>query len=206
MRRRSKKTSGFVAVEVLVGLAITAFVLTAAMQLTVRFFRSDTALAAVRLDEDAIRRTHGVLRRSFERFILGSQGELVSPPVAGSATRLDFISAGPEALAAREPLSLSFQIVGERGRADLVIDWRPVTGGPSQRETLFSGARSLSFDYLAPGARAPWVQSWSDTARPPSPVRLTVQGSATPSIELVVAVRPELAALCLAKPMARECQ
>jgi hypothetical protein len=198
--------SGFVGVEALVGLAITALVLTAATQLTLRFFRTDRILSDARSDEDALRRAHAVIRQSVERMIVGLPAQQGGPSLVGTRESLAIVSSGPTALAAAEPVRIRFEARTDGGNATLALDWMAIAGGGAQSDVLLAGAKALTFSYRANGPSAPWTERWDDPDGLPASIRLAVEYPTGVHEEITLPVRADIPARCLVEAEARSCQ
>jgi type II secretory pathway component PulJ len=206
MTSRSKQQAGFIAVEVLVGLAITAFVLTAAMQLTLRLFHSDRTAAALQAEEDGVWRAHSLLRQSLEHLIVLPEKIRAVETLSGTAGSLSILTTGPAALAAREPLHMSFAITHRSDEAELRVSWRLLSRSDDQSDSVLRGARRIAFAYRAKGSGGDWVDEWTNLAELPALVKLTIEGEKLPSTEVVVPVHAGISELCIANPMVEVCQ
>jgi hypothetical protein len=200
-----RRQRGFVAVEVLVGLTVTAFVLTGAITLTSRLFRSERLAVDRAADKDAVWRTHNVIRQSLDGVILLHGANGTQPSISGSKQSFEVWTKGPAALAAQEPMIIRFEVETSGAFSSLVMTWHGGSGGNKGVDVIMGGARTIALAYRARSPGATWSDVWR-APEAPDLIRLTIETATLRPTVLYLPVRASIPPECVAAPTIPACQ
>lgn len=217
--RRGRGRAGFLMVEALATLAISAFILTAlATMLNMALRAADRTAAAVSLVEQTGRAILAVERelRVVARVRFAAQAP--APFVfAGSPDRITFVTHGPSPNGMRRGTAVTWRSFSDRSGSWLTRQEAPLVPGLTSGEALnfgrqelvSTGAQEVRFAYFGPAASGPGevlVDTWTNPQRMPNAIRLSLidPGSRVIVSSVRIPIRVDAEPACVA-PEGRIC-
>jgi general secretion pathway protein J len=206
MRRRT----GFTLVEVMIGLALLAMLMSLAAYGVQMGVRSWTRAETVTADLDDIETVQGWLRRMIVRAVPAyATADPANPSIlfAGEPETLMLVAPQP-ATQGNGPLAVQRLLMGpSRGAPGLFVRWQlnaPQGSPPPARDDLLlDHVAMLRFGYFGPGGPgqpAGWQDRWVNRDRLPDLIRISItrdRKGLRPWPDLIVATRVTSNATCL---------
>jgi hypothetical protein len=197
--------AGFVALEVLISLAIAGVVLTAMMGFTVLLLRSEVAVEQRRLARDGDWRLRSVLRSSLDSLVLLPGKAGVTQSFSGTAATLQILSMGPRALGLNGPSQFTFNAANGLEGLELRMNWKNRATGKTESDLLEDQLNSVSFDYLSGLGGSDWVPDWQEQSTLPAAIRIDLDSRIKGKSSFVMPLRVDIPAACVAVPGADVC-
>lgn len=215
VRTDRRAAAGFTLIEVMVGLALMAMLMTvilASVQIGTRSWNQaqlrTNDLGAMTAVQNLLRQIVASARPAFA--------------TANPADKAILFSGGPETmrLVAPRPASqglgpwtlLDLHLVQTGGTQTLFLSWSTGNGAPAHNERLLGDVAALRMDYFGaplPGERARWQSRWTRADKLPALVRLRItrmDESLSPWPQLIIATRANANATCVRNPSGNACQ
>lgn len=166
---------GFTLVEVLVALAVSGLVVTAATGLTwtVRTFEG-------RAEVQRNARENVIAADRLLRAVVGGAApDLASDRIdaqVGDGSLATFVTTGPPILAFDRPRPMTLAIETNHAAARLLLRWRdPEAPDREHSEEIVSGARAMTLSYFGPfNSGSGWQATWSQPSYLPAAVLLRI--------------------------------
>jgi general secretion pathway protein J len=194
---------GFSLIEVLVALAVSGLIMTAASGLTWAVGRAQDRASRENGARENVIAADRVLRAFVNGAVPdGSRGRAES--VVGQRDQVTFLTSGPPILTFDRPRPMSLAVEADEKGMRLLARWIDPEQSRPREEVIVFGARSISLSYFGAvqqGGPAAWRSSWSFPSRLPAAVLLRIDMPALgPPIDLIARTYSSLPYACEALP------
>lgn len=197
---------GFSLLEVLIVLAISGLIATAASGMVTFWNRIDERSARIE------RHLSGFLdaQRTFRSLVSSAlptplrAGDAFSRAgVEGRSDRLRLAAFGPVSLRLDRPSPLALIVRESAGAKNIVLEWNDPQSGDLRSETVLAGVRAARFRYIdrRPDGSIASSENWGEAGRLPTAIALAVEDDVPgPPLEIIVRTEGRLPAACVLLP------